>query len=164
MFLESVTMNLVPDYDGGCCRPSLRISEFPSGDTQLGTIFEWPPDYSHLAVGDRPQTEFTQADKTITIPVNKLIKLGDIAASCGHKPKTDDAKHGHGYHKKKKKKKKKLENMWRVQFHTCSVKDFAIHFNKNELDDTKASDERFTATGEPCLAFPPRVYLFASFG
>lgn len=156
MFLESVTMNLVPDYDGGCCRPSLRISEFPSGDTQLGTIFEWPPDYSHLAVGDRPQTEFTQADKTITIPVNKLIKLGDIAASCGHKPKTDDAKHGHGYHKKKKKKKKKLENMWRVQFHTCSVKDFAIHFNKNELDDTKASDERFTATAMVTFNFCPK--------
>lgn len=136
MYLESVTMNCVPDYDNGGCRPLLLIAEFPAGDTQLREIYEWPPDLSNVPSTERPQTEFNQSDLTITIPVNKLIKLGDIVAFCYHKPKSGSSK-----------KKKKFDTMWRVQFHTCSVVGSVAAFSKDTLDDTKISDARFPQHG-----------------
>jgi len=133
MFLESVVMNNVPDFDKeGGCRPFLKLSEFPIGDTQLKDIFEWPPP-------DSDPVEFKQADGRIEIPVNMLLKLGDLVARCYHNSG-----------------KKKMEPIWRVQFHMCSVTNHEITFAKSDLDDTKAKDTRFAESSTVTFKFCPK--------
>lgn len=135
MFLESVIIRGVPNFDGhGGCRPLLRLFSFPMGTTQAELLFEWPTDFPQAVKTEwngkheaevinlteempRNVSLDTLFHAQVMIMVNRMVDRSDILARC--------------YHRKGKGAKKK-DKMWRLQFHTCAVDDdiFTATFRK----------------------------------
>eukprot|EP00039_Didymoeca_costata_P019082 m.336157 g.336157 ORF g.336157 m.336157 type:complete len:641 (-) comp17773_c0_seq1:1032-2954(-) len=119
LFLESIEMSHVPDFEKGQCRPVIKLLEFPPGTTQALEVMEFP---SNIYTG---KAVFGPDHEKVLMPANFMIQRGDLLVLCFHR------------------QGKKLVPMFRCQFHTCGIKSKKLVFKKDDLDDTKGKDKQF---------------------